>query len=62
VTAAGLWAAPIVTQVVPLEAFYPAEDYHREYFRNNPEQGYCRVVIAPKVARFRKQYLDRLKV
>jgi len=62
VTAAGLWAAPIVTQVAPLEAFYPAEDYHREYFRNNPEQGYCRVVIAPKVARFRKQYLDRLKV
>ncbi len=61
VNAAGLWDAPIVTQVVPLEAFYPAEDYHREYFRNNPEQGYCRVVIAPKVAKFRKQYLDRLK-
>ncbi|NPV66036.1 MAG: peptide-methionine (S)-S-oxide reductase MsrA [Anaerolineae bacterium] len=61
VTAAGLWPAPIVTQVVPLEAFYPAEDYHHEYFRNNPEQGYCRVVIAPKVAKFRKQYLDRLK-
>lgn len=61
VTAAGLWPAPIVTQLAPLEAFYPAEDYHREYFRNNPEQGYCRVVIAPKVAKFRKQYLDRLK-
>jgi peptide-methionine (S)-S-oxide reductase len=58
---AGLWDAPIVTEVVPLEAFYPAEDYHQEYFANNPSQGYCRVVIAPKVAKFRKQYLDRLK-
>ena len=58
---AGIWGEPIVTEVVPLEAFYPAEDYHQEYFRRNPNQGYCRVVIAPKVAKFRKQYLDRLK-
>jgi len=58
---AGIWGDPIVTEVVPLEAFYPAEDYHQEYFRRNPNQGYCRVVIAPKVAKFRKQYLDRLK-
>jgi len=58
---AGIWDDPIVTEVVPLEAFYPAEDYHQEYFRRNPNQGYCRVVIAPKVAKFRKQYLDRLK-
>jgi len=45
---------PIVTQVVPLEKFYPAEDYHQGYFRANPEQGYCQAVIAPKVAKLRK--------
>ncbi len=59
--AAHLWPNPIVTQVVPFEAFYPAEAYHQEYFARNPEQGYCQVVIAPKVAKFRKQYLERLK-
>ncbi len=59
--AAGLWDDPIVTEVVPLEAYYPAEDYHQEYFRQNPNQAYCRMVIAPKVAKFRKQYLERLK-
>lgn len=58
---AGIWDEPIVTEVVPFEAFYPAEEYHQEYFRRNPNQGYCRMVIAPKVAKFRKQYLDRLK-
>jgi peptide-methionine (S)-S-oxide reductase len=58
---AGLWPNPIVTQVAPLEDFYPAEDYHQEYFRRNPWQGYCQVVIAPKVAKFRKQYVERLK-
>lgn len=58
---AGIWDDPIVTEVVSLEAFYPAEEYHQEYFRRNPNQGYCRMVIAPKVAKFRKQYLDRLK-
>ncbi len=56
-----LWNAPIVTQVVPFETFYPAEDYHQEYFKNNPNQGYCMVVVAPKVAKFRKQHYDRLK-
>ena len=56
-----LWSNPIVTEITPLEKFYPAEDYHQEYFANNPYQGYCRVVIAPKVAKFRKQYLERLK-
>ena len=49
----------VVTELVPFEAFYPAEDYHREYFRRNPEQGYCRVVIAPKVAKFQKRFADR---
>jgi peptide-methionine (S)-S-oxide reductase len=61
VTAAGLWDNPIVTEVVPLEAFYPAEDYHQGYFRQNPYRGYCMMVIAPKVAKFRKEYFDRLK-
>ena len=60
-TAAGLWDQPIVTQVVPLDAFYPAEDYHQEYFRRNPYQGYCRAVVAPKVAKFRQKYLAKLK-
>ena len=59
--AAKLWVNPIVTEVTPLTEFYPAEDYHQEYFARNPGQGYCRVVIAPKVAKFRKQYLEQLK-
>jgi peptide-methionine (S)-S-oxide reductase len=59
--AAGIWPRPIVTEVAPFEAFYPAEDYHQEYFARNPNQGYCQVVVAPKVAKFRKQFLDRLK-
>lgn len=61
ITAAGIWPKRIVTELVPFEIFYAAEDYHQEYFRNNPYQGYCQVVIAPKVAKFRKQYVDRLK-
>jgi peptide-methionine (S)-S-oxide reductase len=56
----GVWKG-IVTQVVPFETFYVAEDYHQEYFANNSRQPYCNVVIAPKVAKFRKQYMDRLK-
>lgn len=60
-TEAGIWDEPIVTEVVPFEAFYAAEDYHQEYFTRNPSQAYCRMVIAPKVAKFRKQYLERLK-
>ncbi|MCS7040279.1 MAG: peptide-methionine (S)-S-oxide reductase MsrA [Caldilineales bacterium] len=59
--AAGIWGRPIVTEVVPFRAFYPAEEYHQEYYRRNPFQGYCQVVIAPKVAKFRKQFMDRLK-
>lgn len=56
-----VWDDPIVTEVVPFEAFYPAEDYHQEYFKNNPNQPYCQVVVAPKVAKFRKHYLSQLK-
>lgn len=58
---AKLWDAPIVTEVTPFTAFYKAEDYHQEYFRRNPGQAYCRVVIAPKVAKFRQRYLEKLK-
>ena len=61
VDAAGIWDEPIVTEITPLKTFYPAEDYHQEYFKINPEQPYCQVVIAPKVAKFRKQYLAKLK-
>ncbi len=57
-----VWNRPIVTQITPFEAFYPAEDYHQEYFAKNPYQPYCQVVVAPKVAKFRKHYLDKLKV
>lgn len=56
-----VWDNPIVTQVVPVEKFYVAEDYHQEYFVNNPGQGYCQVVVAPKVAKFRKSFMERLK-
>jgi len=59
--AAQLWPDPIVTEVTAFDQFYPAEDHHQEYFARNPGQGYCRVVIAPKVAKFRKLYLERLK-
>lgn len=59
--AAKIWPRPIVTEVTPFSAFYPAEDYHQEYFVHNGEQPYCQVVIAPKVAKFRKQFAARLK-
>lgn len=59
--AAGHWGALIVTQVAPFDAFYAAEDYHQEYYSRNPYQPYCQVVIAPKVAKFRKRYMERLK-
>ncbi len=60
-TAAKLWSKPIVTEVVPLDVFYPAEEYHQDYYANNPRQSYCQIVVAPKVSKFRKQYFDRLK-
>jgi peptide-methionine (S)-S-oxide reductase len=56
-----VWPNPIVTQVVPLEAFYPAEAYHQRYFERNPNQPYCQVVIAPKVAKFRQKYVNQLR-
>ncbi|GAB4501549.1 MAG: peptide-methionine (S)-S-oxide reductase MsrA [Anaerolineales bacterium] len=56
-----LWPDPIVTSLEKMDLFYPAEDYHQEYFANNPNQPYCQAVVAPKVAKFRKQFLDWLK-
>jgi len=57
----GLWSTPIVTEVAPFKVFYPAEGYHQAYFQRNPYQGYCRVLIEPKVAKFRKEYFEKLK-
>ncbi|MCS6825862.1 MAG: peptide-methionine (S)-S-oxide reductase MsrA [Caldilinea sp.] len=61
VTRQGLWPNPIVTELKPFDTFYPAEEYHQRYFARNPLQPYCQVVIAPKVAKFRKQYFERLR-
>lgn len=60
-TAAGLWPRPIVTELSPFKEFYPAEDYHQEYYRHNPQQPYCQIVVAPKVAKFRQKFANRLK-
>lgn len=57
----GVWDAPIVTELRPAETFYAAEGYHQEYYRRNPNQAYCRMVIEPKVAKFRRKYLERLR-
>ena len=57
-----IWDDPIVTQVEPFKAFYEAEDYHKDYFKSNPDQPYCRVVIAPKIAKLHKLYLSKLKI
>ena len=56
----GTWKNPIVTEIVPFEKFYQAEGYHQNYFRNNPNQGYCRMVIAPKLDKFEKVF--KLKI
>jgi peptide-methionine (S)-S-oxide reductase len=59
-TRAKVWDDPIVTELEPVPEYFPAETYHQDYYSQNPDQGYCQVVIAPKVAKFRKLYLDRL--
>ncbi|HQU81730.1 MAG TPA: peptide-methionine (S)-S-oxide reductase MsrA [Pyrinomonadaceae bacterium] len=61
VNEAKIYDNPIVTEVTEFTNFYPAEDYHQEYFANNPNQPYCAAVVAPKVAKFRKNFVDRLK-
>ncbi|MFQ3583134.1 MAG: peptide-methionine (S)-S-oxide reductase MsrA [Chloracidobacterium sp.] len=60
-TAQQVFDAPIVTEIEPLRNFYPAEAYHQDYFARNPYQPYCLAVVAPKVAKFRKQFLDKVK-
>jgi peptide-methionine (S)-S-oxide reductase len=60
-TDAALWNAPIVTEVTAFDQFYLAEDYHQEYFKKNPFQGYCRAIIAPKVSKFRQKFVEQLK-
>jgi peptide-methionine (S)-S-oxide reductase len=60
-TRAGLWSQPIVTELAGAETFYPAERYHQQYFERNGGQPYCQFVVAPKVAKFRKEFVDRLK-
>lgn len=57
----GLWDRPIVTEVLPAPIFYPAEDYHRDYFSRNSQQPYCQVVVAPKVAKLRARFASKLK-
>ncbi len=61
IAAEGTWKAPIVTQLVPFKKFYMAEDYHQEYFRNNPAQPYCQMIILPKVDKFMRHYHEKLK-
>ena len=56
-----VWGKPIVTQLEPISQFFPAEEYHQQYFRKNPDLGYCQVIIAPKVAKLRKYSLQLLK-
>jgi peptide-methionine (S)-S-oxide reductase len=56
-----IWDRPIVTEVTAAQTFYTAEDYHQQYYVNNPGQGYCQIIIAPKVAKFRQKFLSKLK-
>ena len=58
---AQLFSQPIVTEVQPLSNYWPAEDYHQDFFENNPNQGYCVAVAGPKVAKFRKTFTDRVR-
>jgi len=58
---ANVWDAPIVTELAPVQPYYRAEDYHQDYFRQHPLQGYCAFVVAPKVAKFKSTYTQRIK-
>ena len=59
--ASGTWTDPIVTEVTPFKVFYKAEDYHQDYYNNNKSQGYCQIVVRPKVEKFEKVFKDRIK-
>jgi methionine-S-sulfoxide reductase len=56
-----IWSDPIVTEITKFEKFYPAENYHQKYYQNNPDQGYCRIVITPKIEKFKKIFAGKLK-
>jgi peptide-methionine (S)-S-oxide reductase len=56
-----LWDSPIVTEIKPLDTFWPAEDYHQDFYAKNPESGYCQVIINPKLAKFRQKFTEKLK-
>jgi peptide-methionine (S)-S-oxide reductase len=58
----GIWDKPIVTSVEPLEAFYRAETYHKDYYKKHPKEPYCQVVIAPKIAKLQHRFVDKIKV
>ncbi len=62
VAAEQLYPHPVVTEIAPLTTFFPAEEYHRNYYRRHPEQAYCQAVIAPKLGKFRRKYASRLAV
>ena len=57
-----VWDDPIVTEVTPAATFYPAEEYHQEFFKRNPHQGYCMAVVSPKLSKFRKNFMSKLKI
>jgi peptide-methionine (S)-S-oxide reductase len=61
IAASRIYDDPIVTEIAPASSFYAAEDYHQEYFRRNPAQPYCAYVVRPKVAKFRKHFLEKLR-
>ncbi len=61
ITRDDVFGKPVVTEVTPFSNFYPAEEYHQNYYANNPNQGYCSAVVGPKVAKFRKVFADKLK-
>jgi len=58
---ANIWSDPVVTEIVPYNEFYPAEEYHKNYFQNHPENGYCQLVVRPKVEKFKKKFQDYFK-
>ena len=58
---AKIWKNPIVTEISPFKSFYPAEKYHQDYYKNNPAQGYCNIVITPKIKKFEKIFSEKLK-
>lgn len=61
ISVSGLWGDPVVTEVTALEEYYPAENYHQDYYNNNKEKSYCSIVIAPKIAKFYKEYKELIK-